>query len=286
MKIGFFRSVKDWCCGLAEDFGEGVIRHGHEFYQLRLCDIVQSGTDVVCILGAGYGWDYAPVINLGLPVIYVDKGYTKGYWRISAGHPHPGRVGKLGMPDDRRTGFGWYPKPWKSSGEYILLGISGPGYYGFDRIIHPLEYTKYLVQKLLCITEIPIVVRPKPSFMFELQDDRVRMSDGDLDSDLENARVLVTFASNVCLAALLEGVPTLVLGDGVTRSICSTDIADIHDPIHASLEHRIALLNDLAYHQWSSDELRSGRAWEFYNARACSRFAAAPQSGQKYRYLA
>jgi hypothetical protein len=172
----------------------------------------------------------------------------------------------MGMPDDRRIEFGWHPKPWKSSGEYILLGISGPGYYGFDRIIHPLEYTEYLIDKLFSIIKIPIVVRPKPSFMFELQDIRVRMSNGDLHSDLENAKVLVTFASNVCLASILEGVPTLVLGDGVTRSICSTDIADIHDPIRSSLEHRIALLNDLAYHQWSSEELRSGEAWDFYNA--------------------
>jgi hypothetical protein len=74
---------------------------------------------------------------------------------------------------------------------------------------------------------------------------------------------MVTHGSNACFEAVCEGVPCIVLGNGVAKPISSTQLEDVDNPRLASDSEREAWLNGLSYWQWSRDEMESGECWDY-----------------------
>jgi hypothetical protein len=88
-----------------------------------------------------------------------------------------------------------------------------------------------------------------------------------LVEELIGAHAVVLVGGGVSIAALLKGVPVIVLGDGPTMGISSRDLEEIEQPRLASDGERESVLNDLAYSQWRVDEFASGEAWHFLRQR-------------------
>jgi hypothetical protein len=84
-----------------------------------------------------------------------------------------------------------------------------------------------------------------------------------LVDELVGAHALVVVSGGSSIAALLAGVPAVVLGDAPTKGISSILIDEIERPRLATCDEVEALLNDLAYCQWCIDEFTSGEAWDF-----------------------
>lgn len=78
---------------------------------------------------------------------------------------------------------------------------------------------------------------------------------------LDDCHAMVTFGSNACFEAVLSGVPSIVLGDAVMRSISSTDLADVLNPRLATDAERYQVLTALSYCQFREAEWRDGTAW-------------------------
>ena len=73
---------------------------------------------------------------------------------------------------------------------------------------------------------------------------------------LKDAWVLVTDQSNTMITALTQGVP--IICTNKNRRIGKVE--DIENPIYER-----DWLKNLAYNQWSIDEIRSGQAWRELN---------------------
>jgi hypothetical protein len=67
----------------------------------------------------------------------------------------------------------------------------------------------------------------------------------------------VTFNSNSAVDAVLAGVPAYVEDEGgMAFDVASHTVGEIHRPDRAQWAH------DLAYCQWTVDEMASGATWE------------------------
>jgi hypothetical protein len=241
-----------------------VLGPGQPFDTVGLETALPADVDVLVTFGVG-SLIYTKQQGLTTPTVYVDAGYTrdKKHFRICMNSRQPTHyIADLRCPDDRRERFGWECKPWKLEGDCILTAWSRPGYNKYAQLRPLEEYAAEVAQEIGKYSLVPVVNRPKPQgAQYDIPG--IERSTRSLQEDLERARVLVTYGSSICVPALMAGVPAVILGDAVTRPISSTSLMHVGHPRLASMEERVQLLNNLAYHQWSIDELCSGTAWEY-----------------------
>ena len=82
-----------------------------------------------------------------------------------------------------------------------------------------------------------------------------------LSDSIARADAVIGTAGTAQIQAILDGVPTTCLDPRhIARPVTAHVIGDIIMP------DRSAWLRDLAYAQWSHDEMKSGEAWEYLNA--------------------
>ncbi len=269
MRIGFcLNQIKNREVNLAMDFAAGLHIHGHEVKQIGN-DQEITDVDIACVIGVKSMWRMAECRKKGIPFLYFDKGYNRkaGHWRVAInGHQPTDYFSDWTYGDDRRKQFGWYPPKWKKdrfANSLILIAGSSLKFHEFKGLAHPTEYAKDLVTQVREFTKRNIVYRPKPSWKEAepIKDTRFSRHKG-IKEVLPEVGVLITYGSNACFEALLNGIPSIVLGDGITRSISSQEIADVNAPRRVSMERREHLLNQLAYCQFSPDEMNKGIAWE------------------------
>ena len=267
MRIGFCISeLKEREKQLADNFISGLRSQSHNV------DIVDKDTDIsrydlISIIGVKSMERMKEAEEKAIPYLYFDKGYSRksGYWRVAINaHQPTDYLHTLDYPDDRRYSQGWEPRGWKNIHDgCILIAGSSLKFHNLKSLPHPTEYAKHLVSEIRKYTRRKIIYRPKPSWKEAepIKDTQFSREKG-INEVLPYVSTLVTFGSNACFEALLNGVPSIVLGDGVTRSISSNALHMITEPHKASKEKRIKILNNLAYCQFSPDEFKNGIAWD------------------------
>jgi hypothetical protein len=160
-------------------------------------------------------------------------------------------------PADRFEKLGVDVVPWKSSGEHILLCGQVP----WDASVDHIEIYPWLigvVAKLQEMTTRKIVFRPHPLGPVA-PIGGTEYSKRYLHEDLAHAHACVTFNSNSAVEAAIAGVPVFAFDAGsMALPVANTDLSDIETP---KTPDRAQWLNDLAYTQWTPEEMRSGATW-------------------------
>lgn len=169
-------------------------------------------------------------------------------------------------------------KDWKKSGDYILLILQRPGDSSLKNLISKFgDYSNFLKQTLLEIkrnSTRPIKVRLHPLrrekqlevlnsldiknlHISKNMQGTTRLEGGDgLEKDLENAWCSIGFNSNALTESICEGVPTFSLCPSSMAWECSnTTLSRIESPQFFDREQ---WLNNLAYCQWRTDEIKEG----------------------------
>jgi hypothetical protein len=160
-------------------------------------------------------------------------------------------------PADRFQKLGVEVKPWKSSGEHIVLCGQVPWDASVDHVeIYP--WLLGVVAKLQELTTRKIVFRPHPLAPVA-PINGTEYSKRTLQEDLVNAHACVTFNSNSAVEAALSGVPVFAFDEGsMALPVANRVLSDIENP---KTPDRTQWLNDLAYTQWTPDEMRNGETW-------------------------
>jgi hypothetical protein len=117
----------------------------------------------------------------------------------------------------------------------------------------------------------PIVVRAHPgdkkiSGYLKVNHKAVSLSiNTDLRDDLRNAWATVVYNSSPSVASIIEGVPAFLTDSQPQHSqsveVANTDISKIEDPI---MIDRQSWIERLSMCHWKFDELKSGKAWQFF----------------------
>jgi hypothetical protein len=275
MKVRFWTSDKPRERILSEAIGQGVMKHGDEYDTRALGNEATPDCDVAIMVGVKSKELWQAHLRLGCQMVYLDKGYSRHdrgdgsrvweYWRVSVNAHHPTAKFRVGdYPDDRSTAAGWTFEKWKpnASGPIIIAG-SSEKYHSFYDLKPPTEWAQKLVKEIRRTTQNPIIYRPKASWKGAVPIDGTTFKqDGSIDDVLKGAWCLVTHGSNACFEAMLAGVPSIILGEAVMRPISSTEISEIHSMKLATSKERASILAFLAYHQWTMEEMASGKMWE------------------------
>lgn len=224
----------------------------------------------------------------GVPVLYMDKPYfreTPGrpppwhwrgaqywMWRVSLNSHQPvDFLEKEGLSEERWNEFRvpWV-KDWQKEGEgnHVIWAGSSTKYHEFHGLLHPTKYAEWVVEEVRKRTDRPIIYRPKPSWHEATPIFGTRFENkGLLQPLLKEAHCLITHGSSACVDAVLAGVPTIILGEAVTKKISSTDLGDVVSPRRTRYKRVLRLMHSLAWCQWSLDEIQQGEFWDFMKRR-------------------
>jgi hypothetical protein len=224
-------------------------------------------------------------LEAGKHFLFLDKGYFgRGiYWRIAvdAWQPlayfqrfmrAPDRLNQLNKLSD---GDQIEIKPFQevSANAPIVLAGACQNYSNFFGLGNVNSYHLRILQQLRECTSRPLIYRPNPSWyrqhneefepIHELVKDTTLSTGGLFMSVLKDCHLLVTHGTSAAVSALLNGTPSMVLGEGVARSMSMGPIwGDIETPYWPLDKERKQFFADLAYCQWTMGEFRSGEAWE------------------------
>ncbi len=276
LRVCFFASDKPREHLLADAVGRGVTKHGCQFEVRALGESVDvTGFDVGCVVGVKSRELLRRINREGAHWLMFDKGLSRHksrgplagweFWRVAVDAQQPtARLTGL-MPRDRWDALGVEMKPWRKSGDGIVIAGSSLKYHDFYGLPHPTTYAKELARQLRALTDRPLIYRPKPSWREATEIKKAAFSrlPETLADLLGAAHVLVTHGSNACFEAVVAGVPCIVLGDGVARPLSSRELSAVEAPLMADDQHRLRWAANLAYWQWKLSEFASGEAWDF-----------------------
>lgn len=272
MRVRFFASNKEREVNLGEAFCAGAALHRvkAEVHELSATPDLK-GCHVACMVGVKSKRLFNACIEAGVTPIMLDKGYIRSrradartweYWRVSVAAHHPtANIAQLHMPEDRWKALGLEEKAWRRSGFQIVIAGSSAKYHDFYDLPDPTTWAADVAAAIRERTDRPIVYRPKPSWDGAVPIPGTHFSGpkDSLESALANAWVMITHGSNASFEAAMLGIPSIVLGNGIAKPISSISLDDLAHPIMAK---RKGWLANLAYFQWTENEMRSGQAWK------------------------
>lgn len=277
MKIIFWASDKPHERLLADAFAVGARTHGDEVTIRPLQpEVVVEDCDVACMVGVKSNETFWAHWEAKIHTVYFDKGYTRHaapgpvkvweYWRTSIDAHQPTRMLGVGRPHDRIEKLDLKILPWRkpSKKSHIVFAGSSQKYHNFYGLSDPTKYAKKIFANIREWNDFrEIVYRPKPSWKDAVPIVGTTFSTRprNIEDELANAYCLVTHGSNACFESVLAGVPCIILGEAVAKSISSTTLESINNPKESSEEDRRQWLADLAYCQWTHREMYSGEAW-------------------------
>jgi hypothetical protein len=165
------------------------------------------------------------------------------------------------VPDDRLSALGVELKPRLKGRDIVVasMSIKAVKVHGYE--FHEWEHGARDTIKSWGMNR-PIVIRDKPN-----KKTKPMPPIGDV---LETAHMLVTHHSNAAVDAIVNGVPVYAKkGVGSLVSPAEMTKEAIEDPFFPSEKDRQAFLADVAYAQWTPDEMRSGKVWDFMRPLLC-----------------
>jgi hypothetical protein len=270
IRVIFHHSDKPREVQLAHAFQRGVERYGDA------CTLWQLGAprpvgwyDLACMVGVKSDTIWRSSVGWARHRMMLDKGYSRHkiggfweYWRLALDAHQPTRTTLMAreFPVDRMRRFRWLPKLYIRKPRAILLAGSSEKYHKFHDLPHPTAYAKDIIAQLGDLTSQEIIYRPKPSWKAArpIEGSTFSPAKQDLTDLWDKISCMVTHGSNACVDAMLAGIPTVTLGDGVAAAIGGTQLSQALAPPRPE---RAQWLANLAYHQYSESEMTAGIAW-------------------------
>jgi hypothetical protein len=163
--------------------------------------------------------------------------------------------------------FGHHLKPWRQGGSYALVMGQTPG----DAAVADCDIRAWAAGVCAELVGMGHRVRYRahPNCAAKESDTvpGVERSTGTLAEDLAGAKFCIVYSSTSCVEAVLAGVPAVTMSIGaMAYPITPHTLAEA-----GQTQGRSQWCADMAWTQWSEDELRSGAFWEAVRS-ACPSF--------------
>jgi len=201
----------------------------------------------------------------GRNYFYIDTGYF-GNWKHKTFHritknsmQYTGSIDQY-IPEDRFVKTGASISKHRIGRDILICPPSqkAMNYWNMD-LDEWLDNTVSEIQKH---TDRPIVIRKKTSRSERVNNDTMEMALS------RNVHCMVTFNSIAAVESLMYGKPVFTLGPKGTNAaepFSNKDLAKIECPFMPSLDEVRILLCNLAYQQFTTQEMKDGTAWRMLN---------------------
>lgn len=230
-------------------------------YELRFLDQAKrfKPSSDACVI-----WGTRELINMRTlyDTVYV---LERGYFNDRTKYYSLGINGLNGRADfrnnnsssDRRKLHGPNLKRWRSEGNYYVIMGQVPGDMSLSNVDICEWYTQVYDELLTLGSAPPVYFRAHPLSLGNPT--CIPTIDGPLETCLREAAGVVTFNSNTGVDAALAGVPIMCADRGAmawdVAAHSLEQLLDFHYP------DRVQWAYNLAYTQWTADELSNGSAW-------------------------
>ncbi|HEY5410180.1 MAG TPA: hypothetical protein VIJ94_05570 [Caulobacteraceae bacterium] len=208
----------------------------------------------------------------GRSAIYADLGYWKrkdggrytGYHKLIVNGRHPtDYFQREPHPHDRLEALELDLKPSRRTQGAILIAGMGPKGARAEGF-RVNQWEQSVVDEIRKHTDRPIIYRPKPNWAEArpLEGASMPPVSGLLVDGLSDVRCVVSHHSNANVEALCLGVPGFTLeGPALPLSLSTEELQFIETPRFVGYDERRQWAADLAYTQFSIDEMKAGVAW-------------------------
>ena len=201
-------------------------------------------------------WGERLPFNSGKPRLILEAGYINGH----SGDYHRDRLqfvstgwnglhgradaGASGCPPDRWDALGIELQPWRIEGDVVLVCGQHPG----DMAAPPQKDLERVIDDLTVMGHV-VLYRPHPLLAPNLVP---------LRESLQRAYTMVTWSSTSAVESVIMGVPTVTLDEGTM----AWEVTSHGLTAERFMGDRSQWAYNLAYRQWTQDELENGLAWE------------------------
>ena len=271
---------------LDENLAQGLEAAGVEFQFKECADYRPDDGDIAMVHGwkkeilAGKPYDRAPIIDgqlsQGKHVICMERGLygNREDFNVFAwdGLHGSGRWDHIqDMPPDRWESHGMRLEPWSNDGEEILVCAQVP----WDANVNDVDHLDWLEETMHLIRDRsnrPIAFRAHPKIrnrhgatgygrVLNALPANTRICDSrqPVHADLQRAFACVCWNSNTAMDAVIAGVPAFTFHkNAIAYEVTCHDLDQISDPPRIDREQWAW---NLAYKQWTMDEVASGKFW-------------------------
>jgi hypothetical protein len=233
---------------IASAMKSGIERHGDIAV---ICNYDSKPSADVAVI---YGWKQNRYLKQYPHYIYADLGFWSRdtHYRMTVNGWGAESYVKAGLPSDRLESFGVSIKPWNEGDEVLLVGSTQK-----SAIEHGYGYMQWesdMAKRLISMGH-KVAYRPKPNDIQKEPIQGCRYDLGDISDSFRRAKLVVAHHSNVAVEALAAGIPVhCAIG---AAAAMSTPIESIGE----RPEGREQFLADVAYLQWSLEEMERGDYW-------------------------
>ncbi len=238
---------------VAAAMDEGLKRHGIETI------VRERFAGVEGDIAVAYGWIHEPIFKKYPAYMYFDLGYwdrkpkgqpKEGMHRLSINSWCPTDCMARGMPQDRLDESGIVMSARSTGRDILVAAMSEKAARTHGYAFRQWEDAAMCTMR--GVTKRRIIYRPKPS----------KAAPGvPIGEALRQASCVVSHHSNVAVEAMIEGV-AVYAEKGVGRLVSIPDLRGVDAARPPCLEDRVAFLADIAYCQWTPEEMRKGEVWE------------------------
>lgn len=242
---------------IADAMAAGIAKHGD-----RVKQVVHS--EPACAdVAIMYGWKLNASLQKYPNFIYADLGYWNrdSYYRFSVNGWSPESYVRSVLGSERFESLGLEIAPWNELGDRVI--VAGSSRKAARE--HGFEYMQWETKACneLSAMGLNVWYRPKPNDLEKRPIAGISYDESNIKEAFLSAKALVTHHSNTAIDALLAGVPVH----------CETGAAAAFsvplDLLETRLEGREQFLHDVAWLQWSLEEMRSGEAWAHLRGLVC-----------------
>tara|TARA_Y100000287_G_scaffold169633_1_gene154705 strand:- start:10619 stop:11464 length:846 start_codon:yes stop_codon:yes gene_type:complete len=251
-------------------FASGITNCGHTYsYNEYDCDVpvIWSVLWHGRMAGNKKVWDYFKAQNKQVLVLEVG-GLKRGTtWKVGIdGINKEAYFGPDGNDDTRAKELGLTLKPWQenNNGDILICAQHNKSHQ-----LRSVLQTNLILDTLEHIrnqTDRRIIVRPHPRCPLTGMEHEfpnvviqrpvhVKGTYDDFDLNLSNVFMLYSYSSNPGLQAVMEGIPVAVSESSLAYPVANEWFCNLND---IKRPDRTQWLNDLAYTEWTLDEIRAG----------------------------
>lgn len=190
--------------------------------------------------------------EIGRNYVNIDHGYftdrgNNPYYRMTR-NARSYEYDLFNVPDDRFKKLNITLRDYKSKGHYIVI-LPPSEYWGNYYGVNPDAWSLDVVKTLHKYTDMYCKIKKK--------DEAIPLSEW-----LKDAALLVHYSSMGGLEALIAGVPVITLGPSFLSKYTTNNLENFNNIIYTDREK---LFNNLAYNQFTPQELSSGVARDILN---------------------
>jgi hypothetical protein len=249
-------------------FKTGIEQHGHSFV------LNEMDADVAVIWSMLWSGRMKPnkqvwehYRNKNKPVIILEVGALdrNNLWKIAINSiDNTGYFGPTNNSNSRKNKLKLFEKPWRQS-QNIIIACQNSNSYLWSNMLSQDTWLNNTINEIKKFTDRSIIIRPHPRFPVNIKRSDVIVQSPrkisntydsyDFEESLKSAWALINYNSNPAIISAINGIPVFVDKTSLAFPVGNISFSNINNP---QMPDRTQWLNDIAYTEWTLEEIESG----------------------------